>query len=288
MKPVKKALIAAGIAGSLFCSTLCTVKEPSISVDGKLLALSKETGAPINDSGTTIVPIRVISENLGYDVAWDSLTKTVTITQEGKTITLSTKQQGKGVSIVNSRTYVPLRYIAEHMGCTVEWRNEIKTVFIITKGSAKGTQAGTIKNTFKPSANGDLIISVYGDLNVSQEDHFNNAIIPNPSAKLSLVSASFEDESKKLLYIEAIGNVHQKRFLKMATIKDGAISSLEQSGSIDEVGKNTLLFSFDVSKELLEADSLLLFSASEAAHVPNVCKDAQVKSIVEYYLEGGR
>ncbi|WP_144353538.1 copper amine oxidase N-terminal domain-containing protein, partial [Paenibacillus darwinianus] len=37
------------------------------------------TVAPIVRGGRTLVPVRLVSEQLGLDVAWDAKTKTITI-----------------------------------------------------------------------------------------------------------------------------------------------------------------------------------------------------------------
>lgn len=38
--------------------------------------------APYISNGSTLVPVRFVSESLGADVAWDSTTKTITITKQ--------------------------------------------------------------------------------------------------------------------------------------------------------------------------------------------------------------
>jgi hypothetical protein len=41
----------------------------------------------VNVNGSNYVPLRVVSESLGADVKWDSVTRTITITSNGKSIT---------------------------------------------------------------------------------------------------------------------------------------------------------------------------------------------------------
>ena len=49
-----------------------------IYLDGQQINLS--SGVKVeNNNGTVMVPIRVISENLGFDVYWNKATKTVTV-----------------------------------------------------------------------------------------------------------------------------------------------------------------------------------------------------------------
>ncbi len=96
--------------------------------------------------GRTLVPMRGIFEALGAEVGWDDATKTATgktasttvsltidkkdATVNGKTVTLDVPAQ-----IIDSRTMVPARFVAESLGCKVDWNDATKTV-IITKEEA--------------------------------------------------------------------------------------------------------------------------------------------------------
>ncbi|MZQ75500.1 MAG: hypothetical protein GT589_04995 [Peptoclostridium sp.] len=87
---------------------------------------------PVIKEGRTLIPVRAILEGFGANVEWDAATKTVTITKDGTTIVLMLEEKtatvnGQSISldipveIMNNRTVVPLRFIAESMGLTVEW-----------------------------------------------------------------------------------------------------------------------------------------------------------------------
>ena len=95
----------------------------------------------ITAESRTIVPIRVISENLGAKVDWDAEEKTVTVEKDDKNLKLAIGEKTiytNGVAseidspaqIINSRTMVPLRVISESLGCEVTWDGEGKTVYI--------------------------------------------------------------------------------------------------------------------------------------------------------------
>jgi len=100
--------------------------------------------APFIDknSGRTLVPIRFISEFLGFDVGWNEIIKTVTIKNSSKTILLTIGKKTaliNGVEyeletppvIINSRTFVPLRFIGEAFGYKVNWDEKTKSITII-------------------------------------------------------------------------------------------------------------------------------------------------------------
>lgn len=97
--------------------------------------------APVIENGRTLVPVRIISEKLGYNVNWDAATKTVEITGDAKTIKLTIGSStylddgtemplDVGAKIVNSRTMVPIRLVSEAFSQKVIWDNENRVVAV--------------------------------------------------------------------------------------------------------------------------------------------------------------
>ncbi len=91
--------------------------------------------APLLMGDRTLVPIRVIIEALGGTVDWNEATRTVTITIDGKVLTLVIDEPipgfGQGAAIMDNRTYVPIRYVAEYVGAYVEWIAESQQIVIL-------------------------------------------------------------------------------------------------------------------------------------------------------------
>ena len=102
-----------------------------VSVDDKEI---NNDVAPVIVNDRTLVPIRIVTETLGGDVEWNDSTKTVTLNIDGKTITMTigVELEGYGVApeIINDRTYVPIRFIAEELGAVVNWNEETQEVVI--------------------------------------------------------------------------------------------------------------------------------------------------------------
>ena len=97
--------------------------------------------SPTVIDGRTMVPMRAIFEALGATVAYDSLNRKIIGTKGDKKVILTANVRvaeinGKNVAmdvpptIVEGRTLVPVRLIAEAMGKNVEWNAELKTVLI--------------------------------------------------------------------------------------------------------------------------------------------------------------
>lgn len=88
--------------------------------------------------GRTLVPIRVIADNLGFEVEWIATTKTVRLTGphtvqlrlgssqalvDGRTVTMDVPAQS-----VQGRTMVPLRFVAQAVGYGVAWDENERAV----------------------------------------------------------------------------------------------------------------------------------------------------------------
>jgi len=90
--------------------------------------------APVIVDNRTMVPIRVITKALGGKADWNEATQTVTLTIEGNVLCMTIGQTIPGFDaapvILNSRTYVPIRYVAEKLGATVEWIAETQQIII--------------------------------------------------------------------------------------------------------------------------------------------------------------
>jgi len=89
--------------------------------------------------GRTLVPIRVVSEALGAKVDWDGATRIVTVERGGTSLSLRIGEptalvNGKSVpldvppSIIDSRTMVPIRFVATALGAEVSWDDKTRTV----------------------------------------------------------------------------------------------------------------------------------------------------------------
>ena len=90
--------------------------------------------APFISQGRTMVPLRIIAESLGAEVDWDSTTRTVIISGREETINLIVDvplpdDMGTPI-IVNGITFVPVRYVSEKLGASVQWDGENNAVYI--------------------------------------------------------------------------------------------------------------------------------------------------------------
>lgn len=90
--------------------------------------------APVIRNDRTLVPIRVITEALGGQVAWNEAAKEVTLTVNGKeikmTIGKALEKYGVAPVIIGGRTFVPVRFVADELGAVTTWDDATKKVTI--------------------------------------------------------------------------------------------------------------------------------------------------------------
>ncbi len=115
----------------------------SFTVNGETRYLDS---SPVIKNGRTLVPTRAIVEALGGTIEWIDETKTVIIELGSNSIRLQIGNANALVNgenklidtqnlkvvpeIINGRTMLPLRFVTEQLGATVNWNGTTKTITI--------------------------------------------------------------------------------------------------------------------------------------------------------------
>ena len=124
----------------IFLGSIQTVSAASVKVTLNHTPLAFDT-PPVIENGRVLVPMRGILESLGYSVHWQEQNKTVSAIKGDMTISLPLDSQTVQINnepvtidvpakLHNSRTFVPLRFLAEYCGANVIWDNASSTVVI--------------------------------------------------------------------------------------------------------------------------------------------------------------
>ena len=195
---MKKNLILA--ASTLMAAAALSIgvyaSDLSIVIDGETVA--SDTEPQITAEGRTIVPLRVISEQLGAEVDWDGETKTVTVKKDAETLKLTIGDKymkadeneielDSPAQIVNERTMVPLRAISESFGCKVDWDAETKTVVINTETPVKTEEK---EETYK--SNDGWSVKYNSDLiNVNEDEEGVSFVYTGESAGTNMLKISY-------------------------------------------------------------------------------------------------
>lgn len=159
MKLFKKALVSITLLTAVITpiTAFADSEEVKVKVDGNLVNFPDAQPYIDESNNRTMVPARFVSEALGYQVFWNEAQRKVVITKtiNGKGVIVTLKEgenkaevDGKIVTfdasavIKNDRTFVPLRFVSESFGATVQW-DEAQRLVTITTGNETGTGGGT-------------------------------------------------------------------------------------------------------------------------------------------------
>lgn len=126
----------------------------TLVIDSPVIKVEKEEGAYektidaapyISIVGSTLIPLRGLLEEMGATVEWIDKNQTIIIDNGTKKITMQVgsklvyiENSGNEVrytmtappKIKNGRTYIPVRFVSEHLGYTVGWDGETRTITI--------------------------------------------------------------------------------------------------------------------------------------------------------------
>ncbi len=219
------------LAAFILFTPSALMAEPAITIhiDGKLI---KSDVAPLLVKDRTMVPVRVISEELGYQVDWQGAERRVLINTPGVNSILPRTggplaQRGIGIFIdgkeikigpedpapfiLDDRTMVPLRVIAENLNMVVDWDEKNRRVIIINPSAIddpvkdKKTNNGTIPPEDPPAFkdpivdkeeplvnNIDYQQTIMGEAKMGREQLLAAMQINNPAAPRELVDIYLE------------------------------------------------------------------------------------------------
>lgn len=85
----------------------------------------------INHTNRTLVPVRFVSEHLGYETVWSNQTRSIKLKKGNQSLYFRIGQYESVV--IDSRTYVPLRYVAEAFDAEVHWNEKDRVATVLTE-----------------------------------------------------------------------------------------------------------------------------------------------------------
>ena len=191
--------------------TTAYAADISLVIDGTRINYTE--APPIVESGTTLVPLRVISEALGASVEWNAAASRATIKTAAYTVAFtigSTTYTVNGASktlavapkMINGRTMVPIRAFSEAIGATVNYSASTNTAsvdyFTTMAGSLKITGSTTVQPIAQLAA--DKLKSMNNSLSVDVSGGGSGTGKTDAkagTAHIGMSSSTFSDEEKK-------------------------------------------------------------------------------------------
>ncbi|MFC7682099.1 N-acetylmuramoyl-L-alanine amidase [Paenibacillus sp. GCM10028914] len=181
-----------------------------IFLDGQQLNLT--SGVQVaNVNNNILIPIRVVSENLGFKVDWEKSSQSVTVQNSittvkmvvgSKTADIDGSQVSMNITPVLSgkTTLVPLRFVSSQMGMDVKWNNQEKAVYL---------SSGSVSDPWFEGEEGSPSVEPDTESPVAPVDPVGPSVPGTPGTLATVDAISFSDNR---LMIATSGNVKPNVF----------------------------------------------------------------------------
>jgi len=137
----------ASVASLALVAAFAAADSVQVTVNG--VPVNFQAAQPQSINGRVLVPLRGVFEQMGAGVDWDPSTQTVTANGGGKHIQLQIGSLDATVNdrvvsmdvapqIVTGSTMVPLRFLSESLGASVDWQPRNSLVAIVTSDQRNG------------------------------------------------------------------------------------------------------------------------------------------------------
>ncbi len=138
--------------GALGCTAVASAQVPTLLVNGQVVTFQQP---PVEQAGRVLVPLRGVFERLGASVVYEN--GLINATGNGRNVSLhigSTQATVNGQSqsidvppyVIAGRTLVPLRFVAQALGASVNWNQSDNTVRINGGGNANAGVPSRMNN----------------------------------------------------------------------------------------------------------------------------------------------
>jgi len=156
-----------------------------VTVDGRMISFN---GAqPMEENGSVMLPLRSVFEKLGADVTYNSSTATVVAVKGDRTVTMpigsrtatidgEPQELSQPAQMINGATMVPLRFVAEAFGDSVDWIASTRMVVIQSAVADRAAPApvqslpmassavsGVVRQVVADASPNEIVVRVDGD-----------------------------------------------------------------------------------------------------------------------------
>lgn len=184
-------------------------------VDGKQTQFGVD---PIIENDTTLVPFRALFNELGLDVEWDQITKTVSGTNNDLHIQLVLDNKQASVNgndtelsiapkLINNSTYVPLRFVGEVTGADVTWDGKDR---LITISTGNNHSTGTTLSGFSITVDHSSINETIETVDIFEEKIVSGTNIKNIQIEATSTDVKIIPTVKDDLKVTLSGEVNKE------------------------------------------------------------------------------
>lgn len=133
------------IMAFFLCAMPVLADNVSVYVNDEQVVFEEQPPVIINER--TMIPVRGVLEKMGKTVEWDGDSRSVTVSDDEKTVVLTVGDEEMLITeadaerktvldtapqIINDKTLLPIRALAEEFGACVNWLDSIRAVMITT------------------------------------------------------------------------------------------------------------------------------------------------------------
>ncbi len=166
-----------------------------VYIDGRLVNFDVP---PTSVQGRVLVPLRGVFEQLGATVDYDARSQHIVAIRGAQTVELTIGSRQARVSgaprlldvpafTINGRTMVPLRFISESLGASVQWIEASQTILIGTTGAAQAPPPPSTPPVSTTEISGRLVAGTTGESSriVVRHSGQDSTIIVTPATGIS-------------------------------------------------------------------------------------------------------
>ncbi|GIO39566.1 hypothetical protein J41TS12_44270 [Paenibacillus antibioticophila] len=258
----------------------------SIYIDGARLSTDQ---APVAVQGRVLLPLRAIFEGLGSTVDWNQSKQTVTATKGNTTVVLKMKSKTATINnqtvaldvpaqAIGSRTMVPVRFVSEALGATVNWNSSARSVTIFSgsggtdTASLKAAQYVTLRDVANTGDGRDLQVSFSRSTTESLVDHYRLLIVKASNASAFNLTAALKVGSANYTTVQPNNTDQAVTLSSSARDVDGALIQSNQAyvGYVLTVGKGTYGSALSTASNSLTLDTGISVSAVTNVRINDV------------------
>lgn len=221
----------------------------TMTVNGVRQPIDRQGTKPVISAGRTLLPIRAVIEAFGGSVAWETATGKITVTLGKKLLVLwlgkpQASLNGTALAIdsanpkvvpviVNGRTMLPLRFVAESLGIDLQYDDATKKI-TLRKGS---WIISTLDSTGNVGSNTSIAVDANEKVHISYIDSTNKNLIYLTNASGSWVrwNAGAASDRTTSIAVDANGKCHivysgpngELLYTTNATHDNGSVTTLE-------------------------------------------------------------
>lgn len=231
---------------------ILTINKPTMIINDAERNIDNEGTVPVIINNRTLLPVRAVVEAMGGSVDWNEDSRTVTLTKSEDTIKLTIdseiallnseeKKLDTVPTIINDRTMLPIRFIAESFGFNVEWDEKTQEITILQAEANKPNAPDLEQSSTSP----DMSVS---EENLTEEDNMENTLL-----------ITIGDKTLTATLADTVGAVALKNLLSEEPIT----IDMRDYGGFEKVGSLGQNLPTDDTQTTTQAGDIVLYQGNQ-------------------------